>query len=404
MSENQDKPQQTVVDVINTFSKPVYAQLELAESVASGSVLSAVTASYGLFTNLLQAIDEQYNKEMDEYDRLIEALEEKDKQLASLETSNGLLRMARDEVIGQVKLLESEKSDAVVLVAEMQASIDNLNARIRLNAQESDRVMRDAMKEIKRLKELNPDRMKEQLANTKTTLAEKQQDNNTLRSELNKFRADNASLKSKNAAMVSASTELSDRVEYLQDKLNRISGSVSPKYYESPNGRDLFYVNVFGWGLDTRALNPDCELLRGLDFHIEVRTNSGICLLVSIDQYGAPVFPTVPGFEKAWPEGLTPDIQAKIMEMLAPTHPEIVDRYDWSTTVDITELPIEAKHQDALISAGMANLFDIIHRTPEELEARVSGFGMATARKVRAKCLDIVKDWEKSRKREEKAA
>lgn len=396
--------QKTVIDTLNTFSKPVYAQLELAESIASGSVLAAVTSSHSLLTNLLQAVDEQYNKEMDEYDALVDTLEQKEKLIASNDALNGLLTLARDEAIAKAIEAEQQSAEGLTLVKEMQATIDNLNAKMKLVAQDSERAMRDMTKELKRLKELDPDRLKTQLAEKKKELAQKQQDNGTLRSEVNKLRGENATVKSKNAAMVSTTTELVEQVEYLKEKLDRVAGNVSPKYYESPNGHDLFYVNVFPWGLDTRAMNPDCELLCGLDFHCEVRTNSGICMLVSIDQFGAPVFPTVPGFEKAWPAGLTEDIQSKIMDLLLPTHPLVVDRHEWATSVDIADLPIETKHQDALVAAGMHNLFDVLHRTPEELELRVSGFGMATARKVRAKCLDIVKDWEKAYKREEKAA
>lgn len=394
----------TVIDTLNIFSKPVYAQLELAESICSGPALSAVQSAQSLLGNLMQATGEQYNEEMDEFDKALDALAEKDKQIADMETRAGLLRLARDEAIAKVQAADEQSEDGAVLVAEMQATIDNLNARIKLIAREHDHQLREVAKELKRLKEMDPDRLKSQLAESKRNLADKQKDNGTLRSEVNKLRTDNASLKSKNAAMVAAGAEMSEQIEYLKGKLDRISGTVSPKYYESPNGTDLFYVNVFGWGLDTRALNPDCTLLRGLDFHIEVRSNSGICLLVSIDQYGAPVFPMVPGFEKAWPAGLTEDIQQKIMDLLEPTRPEIVERYNWSVMVDLNDLPIEEKHQDALADAGIHNLFDVIHRTPEELEQRVNGFGMATARKVRAKCLDVVKEWEHSRKREEKAA
>lgn len=394
----------TVIDTLNLFSKPVFSQLELAESITSGAALSAVNSAQSLLSNLMQAAAEQYNAEMDEFDKVLDALAEKDKQIADMETRAGLLRLARDEAIAKIQSADEKTADGAVLVAEMQATIDNLNARIKLIGREHDHQLRDVAKELKRLKEMDPDRLKNQLAESKKTVAEKQKDNSTLRTEVNKLRTENASLKSKNAAMVSAGAEMSEQIEYLKEKLDRISGTVSPKYYESPNGTDLFYLNVFGWGLDTRALNPDCTLLRGLDFHCEVRTNSGICILVSIDQYGAPVFPLVPGFEKAWPEGLTEYIQDKIMDLLALTHPEIVDRFNWAITVDLNELPIETKHQDALASAGMHNLFDIIHRTPEELEQRVNGFGLATARKVRAKCLDIVKEWETARKREEKAA
>lgn len=395
---------QTVVDVINTFSKPVYAQIELAESIASGSVLASVSSAHALLTNLLQAIDEQYNLEMDEHDALVESVEGMKKRIADLATAGALLTSARDEALSRIAEAELQRDEAVSYNAELKGTIDNLNARIKLNTQQSDGVNRELAKELKRLKDLEPDKLRTQLAESKKKLAEKQQDVNAGRTEAVKLRTENASLKSKNAAMVQAVSEMTEHVEYLKNKLDRISGTVSPKYYESPNGHDLFYVNTFGWGLDTRAMNPDCTLMRGLDFHCEVRTNSGICLLVSIDRFGAPVFPTVPGFEKAWPEGLTEDIQSKIMELLLPTHPEVVARYEWATGVDVTQLPIEAKHQEALVNSGMHNLFDVVHRTPEELEARVSGFGNITAMKVRSKCLDIVKEWDASYFRKEKVA
>jgi hypothetical protein len=368
----------TVVDVINTFSKPVYAQIELAESIASGSVLASVSSAHALLTNLLQAIDEQYNLEMDEQDALVESVEGMQKRIADLATAGALLTSARDEALSRIAEAELQRDEALSYNTELKGTIDNLNARIKLNAQQSDGVNRELAKELKRLKDLEPEKLKSRLAEAKKKLAEKQQDVNAGRTEAVKLRTENASLKSKNAAMVQAVSEMTEHTEYLKNKLDRISGTVSPKYYESPNGHDLFYVNTFGWGLDTRAVNPDCTLMRGLDFHMEVRTNSGICMLVSIDEYGAPVFPTVTGFEKAWPAGLTEDIQAKILEMLQPTHPDVVARYEWATGVDVTELPLESKHQDALVAAGMHNLFDVAHRTPEELEARVSGFGKAT--------------------------
>lgn len=396
--------QKTVIDTLNLFSKPVFSQLELAESIASGAALSAIQSSQSLLSNLLTASAEQYNAEMDEYDALIDALAEKEKLIANNDALNGLLTLARDEAIAKAIEAEQQSSEGLTLVKEMQATIDNLNARIKLVAQDSERAMKDMVRELKRLKEMDPDRLKAQLAEKKKELAQKQQDNGTLRSQINIARNDNATLKSKNAAMVDATADLTKEVERLTAALSRMNGNVCPEYFESHNGVDVFYLNVWAWGLDSRAMNPDATLLTGMDFHLEIRTNSGVNMLVNIDQFGAPVFPHIEHFAKVWPIGLTEYIQDKIIDLLQPTHPLIADRYDWATGVDIADLPIETKNQDALVAAGMHNLFDVVHRTPEELELRVSGFGMATARKVRAKCLDIVKDWEKAYKREEKAA
>lgn len=395
--------QKTVIDTLNLFSKPVFSQLELAESITSGAALSAIQSSQSLLANLLTATGEQYNVEMDEQDVLLASVEDMQKRIADLATAGGLLAVARDEALGRIAEAELQRDEAVANSAELKGIIDNLNARIKLNSQQSDGVNRELEKELKRLNDLEPDKLKSQVADLKKKLAEKQQDTNSIRTEAVKLRGDNASLKSKNAAMVDATADLTKEVERLNDLMSKMNGNVLPEYFESHNGIDVFYLNVFGWGLDTRALNPDARLLRGLNFHLEIRTNSGVNLLVSIDEFGAPVFPHVEHFEKIWPIGLTEYIQDKIMDLIEPTHPDVVARYEWSTGVDVTELPLESKHQDALVSAGMHNLFDVVHRTPEELEARVSGFGKATAMKVRAKCLGIVKDWEIARKREEKA-
>lgn len=396
--------QKTVIDTLNLFSKPVFSQLELAESITSGAALSALQSSQSLLANLLTATAEQYNVEMDEQDVLLSSVEDMQKRIADLATAGGLLTSARDEALGRIAEAELQRDEAMANSAELKGIIDNLNARIKLNAQQSDGVNRELAKELKRLKDLEPDKLKSQLAEAKKKLAEKQQDVNAGRTEAVKLRTENASLKSKNAAMVDATSELTKEIERLTESVKRMNGNVSPKYFESHNGVDVFYLNVWGWGLDSRALNPDSRLMVGLDFHMEIRTNSGVNLLVNIDEFGAPVFPHVEHFAKIWPAGLTEYIQAKIIEMLQPTHADVVARYEWATGVDVTELPLEAKHQDALVSAGMHNLFDVVHRTPEELEARVSGFGKATAMKARAKCLGIVKDWESARKREEKAA
>lgn len=166
--------QKTVIDTLNLFSKPVFSQLELAESITSGAALSAIQSSQSMLGNLLTATAEQYNVEMDEQDVLLAAVEDMQARIADLTTAGGLLTSARDEALGRIAEADLQRDEAVANSAELKGIIDNLNARIKLDSQQSDGVNRELAKELKRLKDLEPDKLKSQLAEAKKKLAEKQ--------------------------------------------------------------------------------------------------------------------------------------------------------------------------------------------------------------------------------------
>lgn len=390
----------TLDTVLDASLRPVRSQIELAATVVTGTALASLQSASALLDNAQAMVIEQYDAELEEYNQAIEEIELRDKQIAEKESAIGLLRMARDEAIGKISGMQSTVDDAETLVQEMQSTIDNLNAKITLARSEHGSLKR----ELDELKSLNPQRMKQQLVDTRKKLEERQKADVKKELELKESKRLVSTQRSRIAEMVTATASMEMMYADMKKRIERMDGDVDEKTWLSPDGQTQFYFYTFHWGLQTRALDPDTNLLHDLAWHIEVRTNAGICLIVSVNEWGAPVYPDLESFHKRWPAGLTEALQEKILTLLSDTHPLIVARHEWATGVDVTDLPIAEKYQQQLAESGVVNLFDIIRRIPDQLSHDVKGFGIATARQVRAKCLSIVKEWEADHKKEVNAA
>ncbi|QKJ87448.1 hypothetical protein PMPD1_2506 [Paramixta manurensis] len=367
--------QNTVATVLDGALRPVRSQLELAASQLAGIPHASVLSATSLLEQARVLCIEQYNAEVDDFNELIDEHEALQGRLTTAELA---LISSRE------KLAEAELSEKT-----MKAESDQYFARNKLLHADL-----NALREnLAKYQSMNPDRMKSQIARLKEDIDESKKIRNQQLTEIRRLKNDIAETKSKLSSMTVLNTELTDHCSDMQRRLEIADGNTDPRTFGG-HGVD-YYFYTFQFGLKLSSPDPDIIILNDLEWHVEVRTTHGICLIISVNEWTAPVFPFVSEIKNTWPDGLTPALTAHIRDLLENTHAHLVRRAEWAETVLVGTLPLKDQYLDQLSSAGIHTLYDIVRRTPSMLAEAVKGFGMPTARQVHSKCVGLVRDWEK---------
>lgn len=376
--------QATTAGVLESSLRPVRAQLDLAIEQTTGTAQRSIESATVLLNQAQSLCIEQINIETDEYNLLLDRLEKAENDLT---TKSLALTQVQERI-----------ENADLSVAEANAQRDSISAKYNLSLSDQ----RVLATEVNRLKSLNPEKMKTQLIRLKDELDNKRTLLNQQLTEIRRYKKDGAEKTSKLAAMVNVNNQLTNTVADLTMRIQRMDGDVEPIYYRSDDGIE-FYFYTFQFGLKLRSGDYDMHLINDIDWHIEIRSTSGIGLIVSVNEWALPVYPMIDDFKQNWPDGLTPAVTQRIRDLLEPTHPHWVKRAEWAETVLTETLPLKERHLELLARAGIHSLFDVVRRTPDILANAVKGFGAASARQVHAQCSRIVKEWESEQKQKEAA-
>ncbi|EEJ7233403.1 hypothetical protein S483_001295 [Salmonella enterica subsp. salamae] len=374
-----DNTETTVASVLAASLRPVRSQLELAVEQTSGTAQASVQSALALTDQLEVMVIEQYNQQVDEYNTLVEQCEVLDDRNTSL----GLQVAESAEKLADLELTTKE-ARAAEEIAKAQISV--LQGDKRQLKTENDQ-----------LKSLNPERQKAQIVSLKETIASKTTLLDQQKQELRKIRGELATTKTNLAVAIQQNAELSLENEDLRARLQRIDGDVEPVWYPAANDSGLqFYFYTFGWRLTLGSSDRDLhlDLLQDIDWHIEIRSNSGVSVLVSVTQWCRARYPILNDFKDAWPTALGIALNRRIIELLGDTHPHLVKRTEWAMATPLSNLPLQDKWLDLLNASGLYSLWTVASHTPEELSNLVKGFGIATARQVHAACMNVVKDWQ----------
>lgn len=374
-----DNTETTVASVLAASLRPVRSQLELAVEQTSGTAQASVQSALALTDQLEVMVIEQYNQQVDEYNTLVEQCEVLDDRNTSL----GLQVAESAEKLADLELITKE-ARAAEEIAKAQISV--LQGDKRQLKTENDQ-----------LKSLNPERQKAQIVSLKETIASKTTLLDQQKQELRKIRGELATTKTNLAVAIQQNAELSLENEDLRARLQRIDGDVEPVWYPAANDSGLqFYFYTFGWRLTLGSSDRDLhlDLLQDIDWHIEIRSNSGVSVLVSVTQWCRARYPILNDFKDAWPTALGVALNRRIIELLGDTHPHLVKRTEWAMATPLSNLPLQDKWLDLLNASGLYSLWTVVSHTPEELSNLVKGFGIATARQVHAACMNVVKDWQ----------
>lgn len=374
-----DNTETTVASVLAASLRPVRSQLELAVEQTSGTAQASVQSALALTDQLEVMVIEQYNQQVDEYNTLVEQCEVLDDRNTSL----GLQVAESTEKLADMELTTKEARAAEEI------------AKAQIAVLQGDK--RQLKTEYDQLKSLNPERQKAQIVSLKETIASKTTLLDQQKQELRKIRGELATTKTNLAVAIQQNAELSLENEDLRARLQRIDGDVEPVWYPAANDSGLqFYFYTFGWRLTLGSSDRDLhlDLLQDIDWHIEIRSNSGVSVLVSVTQWCRARYPILNDFKDAWPTALGVALNRRIIELLGDTHPHLVKRTEWAMATPLSNLPLQDKWLDLLNASGLYSLWTVVSHTPEELSNLVKGFGIATARQVHAACMNVVKDWQ----------
>ncbi|AJJ54434.1 hypothetical protein BZ17_708 [Yersinia pseudotuberculosis IP 32953] len=376
--------QATTASVLESSLRPVRAQLDLAIEQTTGTAQRSIESATVLLNQTQSLCIEQLNIETDEYNLLFDRLEKAENDLT---TKSLALTHVQERI---------ESADLVA--AEANAQRDSISAKYNLSISDQ----RVLATEVNRLKSLNPEKMKIQIVRLKDELDNKRTLLNQQLTEIRRYKKEAAERTSKLAAMVNVNNQLANTVSDLTARIQRMDGDVEPTYYRGNDGTE-FYFYTFQWGLKLRSGDYDMQLINDIDWHIEIRSTTGIGLIVSVNEWALPVYPMVDDFKRNWPDGLTPAVTQRIRDLLEPTHPHLVKRAEWAESVLTETLPLKEQYLELLARSGLHSLFDVVRRTPDMLANAVKGFGIASARQVHAQCTRIVKEWESEQKQKEAA-
>lgn len=369
----------TVASVLNAALRPVRSQLELAASQTTGTARSSVDSALSLTDQAEILVVEQYNQEIDSHNTVVD-------ECQIQYDRNTLLALQLNEAKENI-------ADMEVSTAESKAAEETARAQIAVLQGDN----RQLKAENARMQSMNPERQKVQIVSLKQTIANKTTLLDQQKQEMRKIRGDLATTKTNLAVAIQQNTEFSLENEDLRKHLQRIDGDVEPVWYPAADDSGYqFYFYTFGWRLTLGSPDRDLQidLLQDIDWHIEIRSNKGISVLVSVTQWCRARYPILPEFKNAWPTALGAALNTRIAELLADTHPHLVQRAEWALSTQLSSLPLQDKWLDLLNTSGVYSLWTVVSHTPEELSNLVKGFGIATARQVHAVCMNAVKDWQ----------
>lgn len=374
-----DNTETTVATALAAALRPVRSQLELAISQISGVARSSAESALLLTDQLEVMVIEQHNLAVDDFNHLVD-------QCQALEDRNTLLALQFSE--------SSEKMAEMEITTKESRAAEEI-AKAAIAVLQGDK--RQLKTENDQLKSMNPERQKTQIVSLKETIASKTTLLDQQKQEMRKIRGELATTKTNLAVAIQQNAGLSLENEDLRTRLQRIDGDVEPTWYPAADNSGLqFYFYTFGWRLTLGSSDRDLQLdlLQDIDWHIEIRTNAGISVLVSVTQWCRARYPVLDQFKTAWPSALGIALNQRIIELLSDTHPHLVQRAEWAMSTQLGSLPLQDKWIDLLNTSGLYSLWTVVSHTPEELSNLVKGFGIATARQVHTACMNVVKDWQ----------
>lgn len=315
-------------------------------------------------------------KSVDEYNELLEEFEKSQDQVTALEST--LAQAISDHREAQIT---SRKLQYV------NESLENLCSELKTKM----RSVNEDRRELKRLKQLAPDKVISQL--TKAELKIK-----SLQTSL----VEQAKLEKKirtNEDIVKTQQQM---IAHLRDKLIHHDGVGHGKELISESGI-RFFIMCYEYGHDF-SVKSHIKLLNGLDWHCVVKSSMAINLSIPCSEWATPYIPPCAEIDKHWHPDLPNLLHELFMNRLKQSHPDLCARVEWAKERQLTTLPFVDQDKQRLLDSGYSNVFEVITDSPYWIEKRcfqgntneeTKGF----CERVKAVCDKAVFFWESDRKR-----
>ncbi len=324
-------------------------------------------------------VSESLDRELQDYNSMVEALEDAEKKCKDFELKVVALKDQAEES----ELEHAEQLNAV------QRELNLLKI--------ATKDVPDMRKELKRLKEMDPDSLKDRLAKAKETGKERLDTINRLKSEASETRKKMIRLETSVNQLTEASIKATELADDYQKKIEFIDGGVEPKAFKGKNGLE-FFIYKYGYPLSFKPQVKNLSVIRDLDFHIELRTNWAICCIVSVSDWLIPLIPTVKEFEGNYPADLYKELQRIYEEVATASHQHLIDRVEHFKEVSLMEMDVLSIREVRLLNeSNYFSIYSVMHPTDKQLADTVTGIGLETASKIRERIdNEVVKPWEKA--------
>ena len=243
----------------------------------------------------------------------------------------------------------------------------------------------NAERELKRLRELNPDRLAKSNKEKTKLLDEQRKALTELRAGLLEQKRDNAE-KSKQIA------ELCKVIEEMDGEIQIYRQRETVKTIFDRHLKEAYKVNLRGeempafvYLLPSGFATLDKALMT-LDFKLFVMAATGEGVAVMLNHWLCPCAPKT-DFTDSWPARLNHAITEFAREALETSHPELVARHDWACTVPVSEV-VSDKLAEILMANDILTLKDIMFNTLRLKNYK--GLGVKTAETITQQAKDFI--------------
>ena len=296
---------------------------------------------------LLENAEQFESTSVDDYNAAVDLNE---KLTADIEQSQREVSALKLEVHGlKEKQVEFEHA---ALDAKAKAS----KAEVKITAETSRADI--AERELKRLRELNPDRLARN-NKEKTKLLDEQ------RKALTELRTSNITLKRTNtedqakiAELVKVIAEADAEVQELrrQDKYRALYNLHLKKHFFADEDKEKS-VPYFAYVIPHGLQSLDDQLL-DLEWKIFVMSATGEGAAILMSEWICPVLPPC-SFARSVPKELVDAIMYFALDALAETHQPLIERATWSQSVSVRDV-VPAKQAEILEANSVITLHDIM--------------------------------------------
>ena len=335
------------------------------------NALDNLDAQAGFLTEIMEQTEaasvEDYNEAVALNEQLNQELDNKQGRIDTLNVELHGLK----EKIGS---FEERALDAETLAAK--ATTKTISEKSRAD---------NAERELKRLRELNPDRLAKSNKGKTKLLDEQRKALTELRTSLLEQKRDNAEKSKQIAELCKVIEEMDGEIQiYRQREVVKgiFDRHLKEAYKVNLRGEEMpAFVYLLPSGFATLD-----KALMTLDFKLFVMAATGEGVAVMLDHWLCPCAPKTE-FTDSWPSRLNNAITEFAREALETTHPELVARHDWAASVPVREV-VSEKHAEILQANDILTLKDIMFNALRLKNYK--GLGVKTAETITQQAKDFV--------------
>ena len=343
----------------------------------SAAVVRAFASARPQFVNALENLDAQAGflaevvdtadaSSVDEYNAAVTLNEQLNAELDGAHHQIGVLKL---EIHG-LNERHAEFEDRALTAETKAAKADTKSVYEKSRADQAER-------ELKRLRELNPDRLAKS-SKEKTKLLDEQ------RKMLTELRNSNIALKRDEAKSQGKIAELCKVIEEMDVEIQLYRKRDDVKVIFEKHLKEPYRVTLhdeempaFVYLLPAGFSTHDDSLLE-LDFKLFVMSATGEGVAVMLDKWLCPCAPKT-DFTDSWPTKLNNAITEFAREALEHSHDDLVARHDWACTVPVSDV-VSEKVAEILLANDILTLKDIMFNTLRLKSFK--GLGVKTAETI----------------------